>query len=56
VAGVRLRHREAILEPLAHLRYAARIIERLAGVAAVADHVKPPVPLRRQADLECDLG
>src|SRR5687767_6649797 len=53
---VRLRHHEALLERLAPLRCAARVLETLAGMAAVADHVQPAVPRRRQIDLERDLG
>ena len=56
VAGVGLRHREAVLERLAALRDTARIVERLARVTAVADHVQPAVPRRRQIHLERDLG
>ena len=50
-----LRHHEAVLERGGPLRRAARIVERLAGVAAVADHVEAAVPLGGQVDFERNL-
>src|SRR5690606_28637001 len=43
-------------ERLVALRDPARVVESLARVAAVADHEEATVPLRRQRDLERDLG
>jgi hypothetical protein len=47
MARVGLRDGKAVLDALAHLRHAARVVERFASVAAVADHVEPAVPRRR---------
>jgi len=56
VARVGLRESEAELERFVALRHAPGIIERLARVAAVADHVEASVPFGRQAHLEGNLG
>ena len=56
VPGIRLRHHEAVLERLTPLRDAAGVLELLACVPAVADHVQAAVPRRRQVHLERDLG
>ena len=42
VPGIRLRHHEAVLERLTPLRDAPRVLELLACMPAVADHVQRP--------------
>jgi hypothetical protein len=55
VPGIGLREREALLQRRIALRHTAGVVERLTGVAAVADHVESPIPPGRQAHFKSDL-
>ncbi len=55
MACVGLRKGEPELQSGIALRDSRGILQRLARQSAIADHVEPPIPARRQAHLECDL-
>ena len=56
MARIRLREGEAEPQGIIALRNPAGIVQRLAREAAVADHIEAPVPFRRKAHFERDLG
>jgi len=56
MARVRLRDGESDLQGGVALRCAARILQRLAGMPSVADHIESAVPPGRQTHLERNLG
>jgi hypothetical protein len=56
VAGVGLHRRETPRQGAARGAHATLRVERLTGVAAVAEHIESAVPDRRQADFESHLG
>jgi hypothetical protein len=56
VTGVHLRDGKPTRQAAPYRGDAAGRVQRLAGVAAVPEHVEAAVPRRRKADLEANLG